>query len=32
MAYETIKQAKDAVLDRITTFAEDANTNASDTI
>ena len=26
MANETIKQAKDAVLDRITALAEDANT------
>ena len=32
MANETIKQAKDAVLDRITTLAEDANTNASEKI
>ena len=32
MANETIKQAKDAVLDRITALAEDANTTASDTI
>jgi len=32
MSNETIKQAKDAVLDRITALAEDSNTDASDTI
>ena len=32
MANETIKQAKDAVLDRIQVLAEDSTTNASDTI